>query len=120
MTWTLCTSGSAVRKAGVNADTNLTTSGSFLAQLSDETEGLICSIARSDVVGNFGTLTANGKEILGQLCSDVIGQEIISNNMEGYTSRFESTMMLNVLENRISKNKSIIKEDKNKTYLGIT
>ncbi|KKL47074.1 hypothetical protein LCGC14_2339190 [marine sediment metagenome] len=120
MVWALCTSGQAITKAGVNANSTITASGQALSNWSDETESAICSVANKNVVSNFSGLTANGKEIMAQLASDIIGQQIINYDMSGYTSRHEATMMLNVLENRISKNKAIIKESDNKAYLGLT
>ena len=61
MSWTLCTSGAAIRKAGSGADVFIIASGAALADWSNEAEAMASSIARSDVVSNFGSLTANVK-----------------------------------------------------------
>lgn len=120
MAWTLCTSGSAVAKAGANANSTITASGSALAVWSDEAESYVSSLARVDLVSNYGNLTANGKQILNELTSSLIAEKIIMYDMSGYTSRGEASMMLNVIENNIVRNISLIKEDKIKTYLGAT
>lgn len=120
MSWTLCTSGAAIAKAGEYVDSTISTSGALMTDLSDEVESYICALVRSDVVGNFGSLTANGKQILAALAASKIGQELICYNASGYTSRFEAQLMLDRLENDIRKMEAIVKENQNKAYLGIT
>ena len=120
MSWTLCTSGAAVVKAGANADSGIATSGAILAQWSDDVENEICALTRKDIITNYGSLTSNGKQMLGRLAASKIAQEIIVYDASGFTSRFEAELMLDKLENDIRKIESIIKDDKHKTYLGIT
>jgi len=120
MSWTQCASEAAIDKAGLNANSDIVASGAVLARWSDEAESSACAVARSDVVTNWTSLTAKGKEILQKYCSADIAQNIINYDMSGYTSRGEATMMINVLENQKDDAVKIIKEDKNKTYLGIT
>ncbi len=119
MTWTLCTSGAAITKAGANANTDIIASGAALARWSDEAQSAAATIARSDVVANFGSLETNGKEVLQDFCSSFIAQRMIAYDMSGFTSRNEAIMMLNVLENNIGNATRLIKEDRNKTYLKI-
>lgn len=119
MSWTLCTSGAAISKAGANVNAVIVASGSTLGNWSDEAENLACSIARSDVVTNFASLTTNGKQILQQFCASTIAQQIIGYEPEAIGSA-TATLRLNILENNINSAKSLIKDDKNKTYLGIT
>lgn len=118
MAWTLCTSGAAVRKAGANVNSTIAASGAALSDWSDEAENLACSISRSDVVGNFASLTTNGKQVLQMFCTNHIAQNIIEYEPEAIGSS-SATLRLNVLENNIATAKSILKEDKNKSYLGI-
>ena len=120
MVWTLCTSGQAVNKAGLNANSAIIINGQALASWSDEAEAEVSSIARSDVVTNFGSLTANGKQILKQFVTSHIAESIINYDMSGFTSRQEALTMLNVQENNKDSAASLIREDKNKKYLGIT
>jgi len=121
LSWTLCLSGSAILKAGANANTTITsyaTNKTFLDQISDEAEQLACSLARSDVITNYSTLTTNGKQILAQYCEAVIAQNLISYDIDAI-GRSTATQMLNVLETQKNEAIKIITDDKNKTYLGI-
>ena len=120
MAWTLCTSGAAVNKAGVNANSTITASGAALENWSDEVENEIATLARSDVIGNYANLTTNGKQVIGKLCSSMIAQNIVSYDKTGYLTMSEADQILNVLENDIRRIIPLITEDKNKTYLGIT
>lgn len=118
MSWTLCTSGAAIVKAGANVNSTIIASGAVLADWSNEAENLAASIARSDVIGNFAGLTTNGKQVLQEFCSSYIAQKIIGYEPEAIGNS-NSTLRLNILENNINSAKSLIKDDKNKTYLGI-
>ena len=120
MTWTLCTSGAAITKAGVNVNSTIKASGAALLGWSDEAEAEACTTARSDVVTNYATLTAEGKKILQEFTSSLIAQKMIGYDMSGYTSRYEGETILDILENNIDKKEKQLKDDKNKTYLGIT
>jgi hypothetical protein len=119
MAWTFCTSGAAIWKAGEKADATATASGAWLAKLSDEAENYLCALTRNDLITNWSSLTAKGKEILQKYCSAYVAQNIINYNMSGYTSRNEAIMMLNVLENQQSECKKELKESKVKEYLAI-
>lgn len=119
MSWTLCTSGAASRKAGVNAD-DVRTSGAAMANWSDEAESYVCGLVRSDVVTKYGSLTANGKQMLDFLTAAKIAQEIIVHDASGFTSRYEAELMLDKLENDIKKIEALLKDNKHKVYLGIT
>ena len=118
MSWTLCTSGAAISKAGANVNSTIVASGATLANWSDEAESIACDLARSDVVTNFGTLTSNGKQVLQEFCSSHIAQKIIGYEPEAIGSSV-ATLRLNILENNINSAKSILIDDKNKSYLGI-
>ena len=120
MTWTLCTSGSAIAKAGAGANSIIIADDTNLAIWSDEAEAYVCDTARVDVVSNYENLTSNGKRILSELASSLVAQKIINYDMSGYTSRSEASMMLNVLENNIVRTISLISDDKIKTYLEAT
>jgi len=119
MTWTLCTSGSAIVKAGVNANTVMIASGSLLAGFNDEVESYICDVVRYDVVTNYATIKTNGKMILSHLASSLIAQNIIGYDPDAI-GRSTANLMLNILENNINKDLALLKEDKIKTYLTIT
>jgi len=120
MTWTFCTSGAAIAKAGLNANSTITASGAALANWSDEAEAYVNALSRVDLVTAYASLTAEGKKIADVIASSHIAQQIIAYDMAGYTSRLEAQTMLDVLENNIDRNTKLIKEGKVKTYLAAT
>jgi len=119
MSWTLCTSGAAIAKAGANVNTTIIASGTTLANWSDEAEAYACGLARFNVVGGFASLTTNGKQVFQDLTSNLIAQKIIGYQPEALGSSSAATRT-NILENNIQRIVKIITEDKNKTYLAIT
>lgn len=119
MSWTLCTSGAAINKAGAQANTTIVASGAALAQWSDEAESYACDVARYDIITNYGSLTTAGKYIFQDLASSLVAQKIINYEPEAI-GKNGAALRLNVLENNISKAVNLIKEDKVKTYLAIT
>lgn len=119
MTWTLCTSGAAIDKAGANTNSTIIASGAALANWSDEAESLASAIARFDVVTNFASLEAEGKQILQEFCASHIAQKIVGYEPEA-VGLASATLRINILENNINTAKTLIKEDLNKTYLKIT
>lgn len=120
MSWTLCTSGAAIRKAGSNANSTIIASGAALADWSDEAENLACDFARYDVISNFGSLTTNGKQILQNFATAHIAQKIITYSLSSYDSTSEYTMLLNIQENDIRRAQKILEDEKKRTFLGIS
>ena|SRR3990167_3134045 len=119
MAWTLCTSGASITKAGANVNATIVASGAALERWSNEAESLACNLARYDVVTNFASLTANGKEIFQEFCSGHIAQKIIGYEPEAIGS-FSATLRVNMIEDNITTAANMIKDDKVKTYLAIT
>ena len=120
MAFTFTTSGAVKLAAGANAssdETNIT--GAELDTWSDEAEDYLCAIARSDLIGNFGSLKTNGKKMLGRTENAMLGAMIIQRD-SGAIGNAESLLRLNTLENQKDEGITMLKEDKNKTYLGIT
>ena len=64
MTFTLCTSGSAIVKAGTHANSTIILSGTAMANYSLEAEGLIESETRIKWVENHATLPTGIKGVL--------------------------------------------------------
>jgi len=120
MSWTLCTSGAAIIKAGTGASTTIVGSGAALAEMSDEVEAFICDALRVDVVTNYGSLTSNGKKLLGRLAASMIAQDMVDYDTTGYNSAREAELKLDKLENDISKALKLLEDDKVKAYLQAT
>src|SRR3990172_769020 len=108
MSWTFCTSGAAINKAGRLANSTITASGSALASWSDEVEDIICDTARVNLISNYGSLTSNGKKILGHIASAMIAQHIVAYDIGAYSKSREAETILDVLENEIRRGLKMI------------
>jgi len=111
MSFTLCTSGSAVMKAGVHANSDATASGSMLASWSDEAEGRIEAETRRTWVDNYAGLSTGIKGVLSDVCSSLIAMNIIAYDTTGYLSR-EADILLNVNDDKASSGLRILKDFK--------
>ena len=94
--WTFCTSGSAIFKAGENADATAIADATNLAILSSEVQGRIIAETRRDWATTYSTLPNGIKDVLSLCSSSMIANHIINSNMSGYTSRTEAQTMLNI------------------------
>ena len=114
MSWTLTTSGAAILKAGLNANSTIIASGASLAKWSDEAEAVLCTHTRYDLINNYSNINTNFKPIFDDAASDIIAMRIINYDMSGYTSRTEAQTMLDVIRDNLLRNLELIKDDKNK------
>lgn len=96
MSWTLCTSGAAVAKAGTNANSDIVVSGAILTGWSDEVEGTICMKTRKDWITSYASESTPIQGTISDLASDLIGIKIINYDMAGYL-KGEAQTMLDVL-----------------------
>lgn len=123
MSWTLCTSGSAILKASVNANANIISYlgvyRTYIDKLSDIAENDACTLARSDVITNYTSLTTNGKQVLAKFCEAHIAENLVNYDPDAI-GRSTATAILNVLYTQKQEAIKVLTEDKNKTYLGIT
>jgi len=108
MTWTLCTSGAAIAKAGANANTTIIASGALLSTWSTEAEGRISAECHTDATGFTGQILAAA----GDACSSLIAQNIIAYDTTGYLAR-EADTLLNVNDDRYTRALNIIKNKEN-------
>ena len=115
MAWVFCLSGSAIAKAGVNANVL----ASALDNWSDEAENIACDLARFDLITLSGSLTASGIDVIQEFCSSHIAQKIVGYDPDAI-GRSTATLILNILENNINTAKQIITDKNMRTYLGIT
>jgi len=119
MSWTLTLSGAAVGKAGANCNVifNSISGAALLNSWSDMAESSLSTITRRDWVALSGATTANFKQILSDVVSDIIAMKIINYDMSGYTSRLEATTMLDVLKDNLIQNMTALKQDENKEVM---
>ena len=101
MSWNFTTSGAAISRAGVNANSTIIASTATLAKWSDDAEADVNARTRRDWITN--PPTANFAGILSIITSKIIAMDIINYDMGGFTSREEAQTMLDVLDNDIDK-----------------
>ena len=118
MSWAFCTSGSAINKAGINANASIIASGAALISWYDEAEAYVCDVTRVNLSGS--TLTHPGKKIIGRMISAMVAQNIVAYDTTSYISQREAETLLDKLEDEVSKCAKLLTEDKVKTYLGAT
>ena len=110
MSWTFCTSGAAVIKAGVCANSDIVISGAFLQEWSDEVEASICANTKKDWLTDYSGLKSTFKPILAELASDMIAMKIICYDTRGYGSLAASQTLLDVLTDNINRNLKTLSE----------
>lgn len=93
MSFTLTTSGQAIIKAGLYANSTITNSNSILSSFSDMIEGRICSETKRDWVTNFASINTQIKGLLNDIASDGIAMEIIAYDTQTQISRGIETML---------------------------
>lgn len=120
MSFTLCTSGAIVIRAGANADATASTSAALLEQFSNEAEGFINTQTKYDWVANYASVGANFKPILAEACAAWAGKKLIAYDMSGYTGRGYAESMINILHDETMRDIAQIKEDKIKTFMGVS
>lgn len=94
MSWTMCTSGSAVAKAGVNCNA-ISGSAVTMAKWSDEAEGTIELETGKTYISDFSSLPTGIQGAVGDVCSSKIAMKIIGYDTSGYLSR-EADTLLNI------------------------
>jgi hypothetical protein len=112
MSWTFCTSGSAIIKAGANCNSTIIASGSAMAKWSDLAEGRIMAETRRDWKTNFANLDTGIQGIIQDICSSLIAMNIVAYDMGGYTDRREAETILDVNDDRSNKGLTILKDFK--------
>jgi len=114
MTWTLCTSGAAIFKAGEHCNSTVSGSGTILAKWSDEAEGRIEAETRRTWVSNYSGLGTGIKGVLSDVCSSLIAMNIIAYDTTGYLTR-EADSLLNVNDDKANNGLKILKDFKSNT-----
>jgi hypothetical protein len=98
MTWTLCSSGAAIAKAGTHANSAVIASAATLLEWCTEAEGFICAECHNDFITNYTSQNNQIKNALKQACSSMIAMNIISFDNTGYLTREADTLMNNNYE----------------------
>ena len=112
MSFTLCTSGAIVIKAGKYVDSTASTSGTILAQFSDEAEAAVNSATKHDWITNWASENSQFKTAAGDAAACLAAISLASYNPGGYTSRGEYEDLVNVLYDRANYQIQILKNIK--------
>lgn len=115
-TWTLCTSGAAVIRAGVHANSALIVSGSALAGLYDAADGRIVAETRRSWSDNYALVASGCQNLLKDICSSIIAMDIIAYDNTGYIAR-EGDMLMNKLDERVNTGIATLKDFKSNQIL---
>lgn len=111
MSWTICSSGAAIRKAGTNANTTIVASGAALSDWSDEAEAMAVAHSGVDVITQWSSLSSTGRDVLMQYVSATIAQNIVMFDPNSYNAA-EFTIIINILENQKAEAEAKIKDKK--------
>lgn len=114
MAWTLCTSGSAVAKAG-NHCSSISGSATTMAEWSTEAEGTICGIAGTDFITNYSNLLTPLKYMLADICSSMIAINIQKYDPTGYLIN-EADYLFNANDEIVQRGLGVLK-DRNSNIL---
>ena len=108
MSWTLTTSGAAIKKAGLHANATIIADGTTLARWCDDVEGLVEQSTNTAWVANVATLSTSILSALSDVVSSKIAMNIIAYDSTGYLSR-EADMLMNWNDDIITKGISALK-----------
>jgi hypothetical protein len=94
MTWTLTTSGAAIAKAGVHANSAIIASAATLLKFCTDAEGFVCAECHKDFVVASAATNARIRGALSEAVSSMVAMNIISYDPTGYLTR-EADMLMN-------------------------
>ena len=99
MTFTFCSSGAIVQKAGNNANSTAVASSAILEQASNDAEGFICTATRYDWITNYSSIASFAKLCLADAASNLGAKDIIGYDMESI-GRLEASARINLKHDR--------------------
>lgn len=120
MSFTFATSGAIINRAGKNASTTATSSGSIIQQFSDDAEAYVNAVTEFDWVAASAAIGVNYLNMLRTAVSCTAAIDLISYDMSGFTSRGEAEDMVNILNDRKEKAIRFLVDDKKKTAMGVS
>lgn len=115
---TICTSGSAILKAGPDI------SGAALLgnwdELIEQAEGTVCAATRHDWVSSWGAISGTSTApILEGAVSDLAAIYGIQHTMKEFDDRIEAEDKINVLRDSALRSISILRSKKTQTFMGV-
>ena len=100
MSWELCTSGAAIKAAGINANSAIVIDAAALASFSNEAQGELMVETGRDYVGAVTTMQAGTSGAVFSNVACRVANKIVRYDITGYLSR-ESDTILNYNDNVI-------------------
>lgn len=100
MSYTYCTSGAIINKAGANINTTAAASSAIIQQFCDNAEGYVNVAIRYDFVANSAAISTNFKPMLAEVISSLAAIDLISYDMEA-VGRIEAQARINVLYDKV-------------------
>lgn len=115
--WTLCTSGAIVIKAGANCNSTAAASNAILSQYYDEAESLFNVATRTNWTDKYASLNADIKNIISGGVSSKAGMLLIEYDPSGYSSLAEAQTMLDVLSDNYDECVKTVIEGNKKEFI---
>lgn len=84
MSWNFTTSGSAIKRAGAYADTNITIDNTTLTRWSDQAEGFIVASTRKNYISVSSSIATPIYNTIAETVDALIARKIINYNPTGY------------------------------------
>lgn len=109
---TLCINADVVKKAGASVN-SASIAEAFTNVYIKMAEAQLSTAARYDFVTNYSSISDIGKEILRDAASSYAAILAINYQMNGYTSRQESLIMVNILWAGYQKVLNLLEKDQN-------
>ena len=120
MATTMCVSGGALLKAGANVNTYFTGASADAAwtTLINQAESVINVVSSKNWTDVYATLDDDTKKILEDWCSNLAAMYAIQYDMNNYGSTRQAETMLDVLNNANTRNQSLLRDNKQKDFIG--
>ena len=110
------TTAEVIRKAGANAS-SVSASEAYINDYMTQIESYINIITRNNWSDAYSGLNVDVKGVLKLIDSNLAAMWVIEYDMKGFTSRTEAETMLDVLNNTVQRNISILRDKATETFM---
>ncbi len=123
MATTMCLSGAAMVKAGLNIPNSISSADVFVGadfvvdHWINQAESVINANIRFNFTDAYGTLNADTKMILNDVASSLAAINIIQYDMNSYTTRIEAEDMVNIQRDIALRGLSILRDKKQQDFI---
>lgn len=119
MSFTLCSSGAIIAKAGAGVNSNAAASNALLSNWADQAEGYLNAATKADWISNYASVGANFKPILAKAVSALAAIDLIQYDMTGYQSTTQAQTQMNVLKDEANESIKILQDADTRKRMGI-